>query len=74
MGAGRNLYLLPPSPLTELRERLPDAEIEFDPGMTPAEAALAARRADVAIVFADPRRGRGLRHAPTCRCRGARTR
>ena len=29
--------------------------------MTPAEAALLARRSDVAIVFGDPRRGRGLR-------------
>ena len=60
MGVGRNLYLLPPSPLAELRERLPDAVIEFDPGMTPAEAALAARNADVAIVFAIRVEGEGF--------------
>jgi beta-glucosidase len=60
MGAGRNLYLLPPAPLTELRARLPDGVIEFDPGMTPAEAALAARQADVAIVFAVRVEGEGF--------------
>jgi len=60
MGVGRNLYLLPSSPLDELRERLPHAVIEFDPGMTPAEAALAARNADVAIVFAIRVEGEGF--------------
>ncbi|HET8755155.1 MAG TPA: glycoside hydrolase family 3 C-terminal domain-containing protein [Solirubrobacteraceae bacterium] len=60
MGVGRNLYLLPPAPLDELRARLPDAAIEFDPGMTPAEAALAARAADVAIVFAVRVEGEGF--------------
>jgi beta-glucosidase len=52
MGSGRNLYLLPSAPLAELRAALPHAPIDFDPGMSPAEAALTARRADVAIVFA----------------------
>ena len=52
MGIGRNLYLLPSSPLTELRKLLPGAEIEFDPGMSPAESALMAARCDVAVVFA----------------------
>jgi beta-glucosidase len=52
MGVGRNLYLFPSSPVTELRKLLPEAQIEFDPGMSPAEAALMARRADAAIVFA----------------------
>ena len=52
MGIGRNLYLLPSSPLEELRRLLPDAEIEFDPGMSPAESALMAARCDAAIVFA----------------------
>lgn len=47
-----NLYLLPSSPVAELRKQLPNARIEFDPGISPAEAALAARHADVAIVFA----------------------
>jgi beta-glucosidase len=51
MGATRNLFLLPSSPLAELSKFLPHAEIEFDPGMSPAEAALLARRSDVAIVF-----------------------
>lgn len=52
MGVGRNLYLMPSSPLTELRKLLPDAEIEFDPGMSPVESASMAARCDVAIVFA----------------------
>src|SRR5215468_39295 len=52
MGVGRNLFLLPSAPLVELHKRLPKAQIEFDPGMRPAEAALMAARSDVAIVFA----------------------
>ncbi len=52
MGVGRNLFLLPSSPVAELRKLLPGAEIEFDPGMSPAESALMAARCDVAIVFA----------------------
>jgi beta-glucosidase len=52
MGVGRNLYLLPSSPLAELRKLLPEAEIEFDPGMSPAESALMAARCDLAIIFA----------------------
>ncbi|PBA29183.1 glycosyl hydrolase [Mycobacterium intracellulare] len=55
----RNLYLLPSSPLQELRNQLPRAQIEFDPGISPAEAALAARLADVAIVFAVRAEGEG---------------
>jgi beta-glucosidase len=51
MGSMRNLYLLPSSPMAELGELLPEAQIEYDPGMTPAEAALLAQRSDVAIVF-----------------------
>lgn len=60
MGVGRNLYLMPSSPVTELRRLLPDATVEFDPGMSPAEAALAARRADVAVVFAVKVDGEGF--------------
>lgn len=56
----RNLYLLPSSPLGELRHRLPYAQVEFDPGVNPAEAVLAARRADVAIVFAVRAEGEGF--------------
>jgi beta-glucosidase len=52
MGPARNLYLLPSSPLAELRKILPAAEIDFDPGMSPTESALLARGADLAIVFA----------------------
>jgi beta-glucosidase len=59
-GIGRNLYLLPSSPLEELRKRLPHSWIDFDPGISPAEAALAARRADVVIVFAVRVEGEGL--------------
>lgn len=56
----RNLYLLPSSPLDELRKRLPHAHIDFDPGASPAEAARAAGRADVAIVFAVRAEGEGF--------------
>ncbi|HEU4948899.1 MAG TPA: beta-glucosidase [Kribbella sp.] len=51
MGPGRNLFLMPSSPLEELEKLLPDAHTEFDPGQTPAEAALLAKRSDIAIVF-----------------------
>jgi beta-glucosidase len=47
----RNLSLLPSSPFAELRKLLPMARIEFDPGQTPAEAALLAERSDVVIAF-----------------------
>ncbi len=56
----RNLYLLPSRPLEELRRLLPHAQIDFDPGIAPAEAALAARAADVAIVFAVRAEGEGF--------------
>ncbi len=60
MGASRNLFLLPSSPVAELAKLLPDAQIEFDPGMTPAEAGLAVRTADLAIVFAIRVEGEGF--------------
>ena len=63
MGVLRNLYLLPSSPLAELRKLLPGAQIEFDPGMSPAEAALMARRSDVAIVFGIRLEGEGYDNA-----------
>lgn len=56
----RNLCLLPSSPLDELRKQLPHAQIEFDPGICPAEAVLTARRADIAIVFATRVEGEGF--------------
>lgn len=60
MGSGRNLYLLPSSPLDELKKLLPNAQIDFDPGQSPAESALLARRADVAIVFGIRIEGEGF--------------
>ncbi|MEO5994118.1 MAG: beta-glucosidase [Arthrobacter sp.] len=63
MGSMRNLYLLPSSPLAELQKLLPDAEIEYDPGMNPREAALLARRSDVAIVFGIRVEGEGYDNA-----------
>lgn len=56
----RNLYLLPSSPLDELRKLLPQAHIEFDPGVNTAEAVRAARTADIAIVFAVRAEGEGF--------------
>jgi beta-glucosidase len=60
MGTFRNLYLLPSPPLDALGDLLPGAQLEFDPGMTPAEAALVAKRCDVAIVFALRVEGEGF--------------
>jgi beta-glucosidase len=60
MARWRNLYLLPSSPVTELKKLLPQAQIEFDPGQTPAEAALLARRSDIAIVFGIRVEGEGF--------------
>jgi beta-glucosidase len=60
MGAWRNLFLLAPAPVAELRRLVPDARIEFDPGMHPAEAALTAGRTDVAIVFGIRVEGEGF--------------
>ena len=61
MGAGRNLYLHPSSPLEELKARLP--RVEFDPGMSPAEAALLAARCDTAVVLAVRVEGEGYDQA-----------
>jgi beta-glucosidase len=60
MASMRNLHLLPSSPLDELRKQFPDAHIEFDPGISPAEAASVAQRADAAIVFAIRVEGEGF--------------
>lgn len=40
MGPARNLYLLASSPLAELKKLIPQAEIDFDPGQSLAEAVL----------------------------------
>ena len=60
MGSARNLYLLPSSPMQELGRLMPEAQIEFDPGMTPAEAALLAGRSDVVVVFGIRVEGEGF--------------
>jgi beta-glucosidase len=60
LGAARNLYLLPSSPLAELKKLLPQAEFEFDGAYTPAESALLARRSDVVIVFGIRVEGEGF--------------
>jgi beta-glucosidase len=40
-----------PPPVAELQKFFPDAEILFDPGESPADAAAIARRADVVVVM-----------------------
>ncbi len=63
MGGGRNMFLIAPSPLAELTKLLPDAKFEFDPGYTPAEAALLARRSDLVIAFGIRVEGEGFDNA-----------
>jgi beta-glucosidase len=63
MGAARNLFLFPSSPLAELKKLFPKAQIEFDPGYTPAEAALMAKRSDVVIAFGIRVEGEGFDNA-----------
>lgn len=60
MGNHRNLFLVPPSPLEELTKALPKAQFDFDPGYTPAEAALTAKRSDVVIAFGIRVEGEGF--------------
>jgi beta-glucosidase len=60
VGSLRNLYLLPSSPIAELKKLLPNAQIDFDPGQTPAEAALLAKRSDVVITFGIRVEGEGF--------------
>lgn len=60
MGGGRTLYLLPNSPLAALREQFPEAEIDFDPGYTVAEAKLLAKRTDLVIIFGSRVEGEGF--------------
>ncbi|MDX9955223.1 MAG: beta-glucosidase [Anaerolineae bacterium] len=63
MGGGRNMFLYPPSPLAELKRALPDAQFDFDPGYTPTEAALTAKRADMVIAFGIRVEGEGFDNA-----------
>lgn len=60
MGGGRSLFILPSSPLAELKKLLPNAKFEFDPGQTPAEAALLARRSDIVVAFGIRVEGEGF--------------
>jgi beta-glucosidase len=47
----RRLNLVAPSPVSELQKQFPNAEILFNPGEMPGDAAVIAKRADVAIVM-----------------------
>ncbi|MGE0340252.1 MAG: glycoside hydrolase family 3 C-terminal domain-containing protein [Xanthobacteraceae bacterium] len=60
MGNARNLSILPSSPLAQLKKLLPKAQFEFDPGQTPAEAALLAKRSDIVIAFGIRIEGEGF--------------
>jgi beta-glucosidase len=60
LGLWRNLYILPSSPLAELQKLLPKAQIEYDSGMSPAEAALLAKRSDLVIAFGVRLEGEGF--------------
>lgn len=60
MGVARNLHLYGEAPLDTLRELMPNAQIEFDPGMSRTEAARLAKRSDIAIVFAVNLMGEGF--------------
>jgi beta-glucosidase len=60
MGRHRNLFLFSPSPIEELQKALPNAKIDFDPGYTPAEAALTAKRSDLVIAFGIRVEGEGF--------------
>ncbi len=59
-GVGRTMFLFAPSPVAELKKALPNATIEFDPGLSPAEAALTAKRADLVIAFGIRVEGEGV--------------
>jgi len=59
MAMWNNVVFHPDPPLAALRARFPDAAVTFDTGMSPEAAALAARGADVAIVFAFQPSGEG---------------
>jgi beta-glucosidase len=63
MGATRDVFLLAPSPLQELKKAFPEAQFDFDPGYTPAEATLMAKRTDVVIAFGIRVEGEGFDNA-----------
>ena len=49
--------------IAALREALPQAQIEFDPGYTPAEAVLMTKRTDLVIAFGIRVEGEGFDNA-----------
>jgi beta-glucosidase len=55
-GKGQTRWLepmwFPTSPLKAIREKLPNANVQYDPGTDPSSAATLAKSAEVAIVFA----------------------
>ena len=59
MAAFSNVVFHPSSPLVALRSHLKGAQIAFDNGLYPETAAVAARNADVAIVFVYQPSGEG---------------
>ncbi|CAN5365617.1 glycoside hydrolase family 3 protein [soil metagenome] len=59
MALWNNVVFHPDAPLAALRAKLPQAQISFDTGLSPAAAATAARNADIAIVFAYQPSGEG---------------
>lgn len=63
MGNARNLSILPSSPVAELKKALPNANVEYDPGQMPAEAALLAKRSDIVIAFGIRVEGEGFDNA-----------
>ena len=50
----------PTSPLKAIQARAPKATVTYDPGTDPAAAAAAAKKADVAIVFAEQWEAEGM--------------
>jgi beta-glucosidase len=50
----------PTSPLKAIRAKAPAANVQYDPGTDPTSAAALARRADVAIVFAEQWESEGM--------------
>jgi beta-glucosidase len=50
LGVLRNLKLIAPGPVAALQAQFPDAQILYDPGEFPRQAALLARRADLVVL------------------------
>lgn len=53
MAMFRNMTFHPSSPLAAIRAKLPGAQVSFDDGRYASSAAALAKRADIAIVFAN---------------------